>query len=116
MHEMHNTHDSQALKNKVLSADVAKTGFLLDGYPRTVEQAKLLKQHGVPIDKIVLVDPSQQAPARAHARARTQSWRQRCRSSCFLCSCAARSGPQYDGRLTGRLMTAETSGSERAQQ
>ena len=77
MHEIHNTHDSQALKNKVLSADVAKTGFLLDGYPRTVEQAKLLKQHGVPIDKIVLVDPSQQAPAcahaRAHARARTQS-------------------------------------------
>jgi adenylate kinase family enzyme len=92
MHDIHNTHDSQALKNKVLSADVAKTGFLLDGYPRTVEQAKLLKQHGVPIDKIVLVDPSQQA-----TRARTQSWRQRCRSSCFLCSGAARSGPQYDG-------------------
>lgn len=50
----------QALKNKVLSADVAKTGFLLDGYPRTEEQARLLKEHGVPIDKILLVDPSQQ--------------------------------------------------------
>ena len=78
MHEIHNTHDSQALKNKVLSADVAKTGFLLDGYPRTVEQAKLLKQHGVPIDKIVLVDPSQQATCllahmHAHMHARTDT-------------------------------------------
>ena len=74
MHDIHNTHDSQALKNKVLSADVAKTGFLLDGYPRTVEQAKLLKQHGVPIDKIVLVDPSQQATCSlAHMHARTDT-------------------------------------------
>lgn len=51
----------QALKNKVLSSEIVKAGFLLDGYPRTAEQAKLLKEHGVPIDKIVLVETSQQA-------------------------------------------------------
>lgn len=51
----------QVLKNKIMSPEIVKSGFLLDGYPRTVEQAKLLLEHQVPIDKLLLVQSSHQA-------------------------------------------------------
>ena len=43
----------EAIKNKVTSADVVKSGFLLDSYPRTAVQAKLLLDEGVPIDRVI---------------------------------------------------------------
>jgi adenylate kinase len=51
----------QALKHKIASAEITQHGFLLDGYPRTVEQARMLLQLAVPIDKVILVHSSQQA-------------------------------------------------------
>jgi len=51
----------QVLKNKITSPEIVKSGFLLDGYPRTVEQAKLLIEHQVPIDKLLVVQSSHQA-------------------------------------------------------
>ncbi len=41
-----------------LSKDDCKKGFILDGVPRTVEQAKALNDLGVEIDKVINIDVS----------------------------------------------------------
>ncbi|MCL1881997.1 MAG: adenylate kinase [Oscillospiraceae bacterium] len=43
------------LKDRIAQPD-AKNGFILDGFPRTVEQAKALEEMGVKIDLVVEID------------------------------------------------------------
>ena len=45
------------LKDRIAQPD-AKNGFILDGFPRTVEQAEALEKMGVEIDKVVEIDVS----------------------------------------------------------
>jgi len=48
-----------------ITADDAKQGFLLDGFPRNVAQAKalndMLHKHGLEIDHVIFMDASKQA-------------------------------------------------------
>ncbi|MCH5195798.1 MAG: adenylate kinase [Oscillospiraceae bacterium] len=48
------------LKDRIAQPD-AKNGFILDGFPRTVEQAEALEKMGVEIDKVVEIDVSDEA-------------------------------------------------------
>ncbi len=43
------------VKDRITQADCAK-GFLFDGFPRTIPQADAMKQAGVPLDYVVVVD------------------------------------------------------------
>ena len=47
-----------AVLKQRLSQDDTQNGFILDGFPRTVNQAKLLAQAGVTIDTVVEIDVS----------------------------------------------------------
>ncbi|MCL1823125.1 MAG: adenylate kinase [Oscillospiraceae bacterium] len=47
------------LKDRI-ALDDAKKGFILDGFPRTVEQAEALERMGVTIDKVVNIHVSDQ--------------------------------------------------------
>lgn len=48
------------LKDRIAQPD-AQNGFILDGFPRTVEQAEALDQMGVNIDKVVEINVSDEA-------------------------------------------------------
>ena len=48
------------LKDRIAQPD-AQNGFILDGFPRTVEQAEALEKMGVEIDKVVEIDVSDEA-------------------------------------------------------
>lgn len=48
------------LKDRIAQDD-AKNGFILDGFPRTVAQAEALEKMGVPIDKVIEIDVSDEA-------------------------------------------------------
>lgn len=48
------------LKDRIAQPD-AQNGFILDGFPRTVEQAEALEKMGVQIDKVVEIDVSDEA-------------------------------------------------------
>lgn len=48
------------LKDRIAQPD-AQNGFILDGFPRTVEQAKALDKMGVNIDKVVEIAVSDEA-------------------------------------------------------
>ena len=48
------------LKDRIAQPD-AQNGFILDGFPRTVEQAEALDKMGVNIDKVVEIEVSDEA-------------------------------------------------------
>ena len=48
------------LKDRIAQPD-AQNGFILDGFPRTVEQAEALEKMGVEIDKVVEINVSDEA-------------------------------------------------------
>ena len=48
------------LKDRIAQPD-AQNGFILDGFPRTVEQAEALEKMGVEIDKVIEIDVSDEA-------------------------------------------------------
>ena len=48
------------LKDRIAQPD-AQNGFILDGFPRTVEQAEALDKMGVQIDKVVEIAVSDEA-------------------------------------------------------
>ncbi len=48
------------LKDRIAQDD-AKNGFILDGFPRTVEQAEALEKMGVQIDKVIEIAVSDEA-------------------------------------------------------
>jgi len=43
------------IKDRIAQSD-AKNGFILDGFPRTVQQAEALEKMGVNIDKVINID------------------------------------------------------------
>ena len=56
------------IQERIVESD-CKNGFLLDGFPRTVEQAKALQQAQVPIDHVVeLVVPAEEILKRITGR------------------------------------------------
>jgi adenylate kinase len=56
------------LKDRIAQDD-AKKGFILDGFPRTVEQAEALERMGVNIDKVVNIHvPDEKITARMSGR------------------------------------------------
>lgn len=42
-----------------LKNDVYKNGYILDGFPRNIDQAKILENKGISFDKVVLIDTSE---------------------------------------------------------
>ena len=48
------------LKDRISKPD-AQNGFILDGFPRTVEQAEALEKMGVQIDKVIEIAVSDEA-------------------------------------------------------
>lgn len=44
------------VKERVEQPDCCDSGFLFDGFPRTIPQAEALKEQGVPLDFVVEVD------------------------------------------------------------
>ncbi len=56
------------LKDRIAQPD-AQNGFILDGFPRTVEQAEALEKMGVEIDKVIEIDvPDEAITARMSGR------------------------------------------------
>lgn len=49
---------NEIVKNRLSQDDVKENGFILDGYPRTLGQAKFLKENGIIINAAVLLDAS----------------------------------------------------------
>lgn len=47
---------NEIVKNVLNSAEVKAKGFILDGYPRTINQAEFLEQNGIKIDAAVLLN------------------------------------------------------------
>lgn len=59
------------VKDKLESEEIKQKGFLLDGYPRTENQALFLKENGFAIDTVVLLEaPDQVVIDRIVSRAR----------------------------------------------
>jgi len=48
------------VKDAISTPEVLKSGFILDGYPRTIGQAQFLKDEGIAIEGAVLLDASDQ--------------------------------------------------------
>jgi len=42
-----------------LKNDVYKNGYILDGFPRNIDQAKILENKGISFDRVVLIDTSE---------------------------------------------------------
>ena len=45
----------EIIKNRV-NQDDCKNGFILDGMPRTIEQAKALEEMGIKVDKVIIIE------------------------------------------------------------
>ncbi|WKX02235.1 adenylate kinase family protein [Candidatus Mycoplasma mahonii] len=49
---------NEIVKNRLMQEDVIKNGFALDGYPRTLNQAKFLKENKVIVNAVILLAAS----------------------------------------------------------
>jgi len=46
----------QILKNRLSKPDCVERGWILDGHPRTVGNAKFMKENGIEVDMIIVLD------------------------------------------------------------
>ncbi len=51
----------QLIQNAVQSLGASRKGFLLDGFPRTLEQAQALEKAGISIDKVIYLEVPDEA-------------------------------------------------------
>ncbi len=49
---------NQVVKNRLSMADVKEKGFILDGYPRTLNQAKFIKENKIIVNGVILLEAS----------------------------------------------------------
>ncbi len=47
---------NEVVKNRLSQSDVKEHGFILDGYPRTLNQAKFIKENNIIINHVVMLD------------------------------------------------------------